>query len=110
MNPSLNRINSPVVIHNCNPKNTVSVNNANICGYTCIESDIIHNDFSGKVAKGDTIIFREIGSYSVVMKPPFILPDVAIIEFDYDLNNFKLIREKQSSRDVFHTFKNIKYD
>ena len=40
------------------------------------------NNFNGNICIGDIIIFKEVGSYSVVMKPPFILPDVPIIQFD----------------------------
>lgn len=108
MNPSPNRINSPTEIYNSNIKNCVNVKNAKLSGYTCIESDIIHNNFKGYIAKGDTIIFKEVGSYSVVMKPPFILPDVAIIQFNSNANCFEIIREKQTFKDVFHNFKFFK--
>ena len=38
------------------------------------------------------------------MKPPFILPDVAIIRFN-DRNEFEIIRYKQTPEDVFRNFK-----
>ena len=110
MNPSPNRINSPVEVYNSNIKNTIHVKKAKLTGYTCIESDIIHDDFSGDVAKGDTIIFKEVGAYSVVMKPPFILPDVAIIQFNKITNSYDLIRGKQTFNDVFHNFNFLKND
>ena len=110
MNPSPNRINSPVEVYNSNIKNAINVKKAKLSGYTCIESDIIHNDFSGDVAKGDTIIFKEVGAYSVVMKPPFILPDVAIIQSNKSTNCYDLIRGKQTFNDVFHNFKFLKND
>ena len=110
MNPSPNRINSPTEVHNSNINNAIHVKKAKVSGYTCIESDIIHDDFSGDIAKGDTIIFKEVGAYSVVMKPPFILPDVAIIQFNKVTNCYDLIREKQTFNDVFHNFKFLKND
>lgn len=110
MNPSPNRINSPVEVYNANIKDAIHVKKAKLSGYTCIESDIIHDDFSGDVANGDTIIFKEVGAYSVVMKPPFILPDVAIIEFNTFTNRYDLIREKQTFNDVFQNFKILKND
>ena len=110
MNPSPNRINSPVEVYNSDIKNAIHVKKAKLSGYTCIESDIIHDDFSGDVAKGDTIIFKEVGAYSVVMKPPFILPDVAIIQFNKITNCYDLIRVKQTFNDVFHNFKFLKND
>lgn len=110
MNPSPNRINSPTEVYNSNINNAIHVKKAKLSGYTCIESDIIHDDFSGDIAKGDTIIFKEVGAYSVVMKPPFILPDVAIIQFNKVTNCYDLIREKQTFNDVFHNFKFLKND
>ena len=110
MNPSPNRINSPTEVYNSNINNTTYVKKAKLSGYTCIESDIIHDDFSGDIAKGDTIIFKEVGAYSVVMKPPFILPDVAIIQFNKNTNCYDLIRGKQTFNDVFHNFKFLKND
>jgi diaminopimelate decarboxylase len=69
-----------------------------------LDFDIIHDNFSGLVANGDTIIFKEVGAYSLVMKPPFILPDVAIIQFNQAKNSFDLIREKQTFNHVFQNF------
>ena len=104
MNPSANRINSPTQILSLNKSRAVDFKNAKLCGYTCIESDIIHNDFNGKVGRGDLIIFQEIGSYSVVMKPPFILPDVAIIEFKEQNKTFEVVRNRQTFQDIFRSF------
>ncbi len=105
MNPSPNRINSPIQILNFNIKNSKDLKNAKLCGYTCIESDIIHNNFNGNISVGDLIIFKEVGSYSVVMKPPFILPDVAIIQFNDERNIYEIIRDKQTFNDIFSSFK-----
>ena len=105
MNPSPNRIDSPLEILNFSPKRSVQVTGAKLCGYTCIESDLIHNNLNGEISVGDLIIFREIGSYSVVMKPPFILPDVAIIKFDDNEKRFEVIRNKQSFEDIFNNFR-----
>ncbi len=104
MNPSPNRINSPTQILNFNSKSSVKVENAKLCGYTCIESDIINNDFNGNISVGDIIIFKEVGSYSVVMKPPFILPDVPIIQYDYKRKEFEIVRSKQTFNDIFSNF------
>lgn len=105
MNPSSNRIDSPVEILNFNPENSVNVKDAKLCGYTCIESDLIHNNFNGNISIGDMIIFKEVGSYSVVMKPPFILPDAAIVEFNDQKKLFELVRNKQTFNDIFNNFK-----
>ena len=105
MNPSPNRINSPLQILNFQSKSAKKVENAKLCGYTCIESDFIHDDFNGNISVGDLIVFKEVGSYSVVMKPPFILPDVAIIQFDDKRKEFEMVRNKQTFDDIFSNFK-----
>ena len=105
MNPSPNRIDSPLQILNFRPKSSVKVVNAKLSGYTCIESDLIHKDFNGKISKDDLIVFKEVGSYSIVMKPPFILPDVPIIEFDTKKKTFQIVRNKQTFQDIFSNFK-----
>jgi len=104
MNPSPNRINSPLVILNFHSKIAKKVKNAKLCGYTCIESDLIHDNFNGNISVGDLIVFKEVGSYSVVMKPPFILPDVAIIKFDEKRKEFEMVRNKQTFDDIFNNF------
>lgn len=110
MNPSPNRINSPIETLNFSIESSVNVKNAKLCGYTCIESDLIHNNFNGKISIGDIIIFKEVGSYSIVMKPPFILPDVAIIQLDDKRNKFEIVRNKQKFDDIFSNFKFFKHD
>ena len=107
MNPSSKRINSPIEVYNADNSKTVDVQDAQLTGYTCIESDIVHDDFTGAVAVGDTIVFREIGAYSMVMKPPFILPDVAIIQFNKGENSFDILRHKQTFNDIFKNFTNL---
>ena len=104
MNPSPNRINSPYEVLNLNSKSSIEVKNANLCGYTCIESDVIHDNFNGNISIGDMIIFKEVGSYSIVMKPPFILPDVPIIEFDDVINKFRIVRNKQTFENIFDSY------
>ncbi len=52
-------------------------------GYTCIESDYIYKNYNGDLAEGDYVIFGNAGSYSVVLKPPFILPNFAIVELSH---------------------------
>ena len=104
MNPSPNRINSPTHIYNTNEFSAVKVQNAKLCGYTCIESDIIHDNFNGNVAKNDIILFKEIGSYSLVMKPPFILPDIQIVEIEDFNNSIRLVRTEQSFDNIFNSF------
>lgn len=106
INPSINRLNSPFEVFNKSDKLNLKLNEALICGYTCIESDILHSDFNANISEGDLILFKEVGSYSLVMKPQFILPNVPIFEF---INNEKvsLIKRAETFEDVFSGYKII---
>ena len=46
------------------------------------------------------IVFDDVGSYSVVMKPPFILPNVSIIEIHPEQLSFKLIKKRETFDDL----------
>ena len=50
------------------------------------------------------LVFDDVGSYSVVMKPPFILPNVAIIELLPDQDGFEVIKRGETFDDVFSTY------
>jgi diaminopimelate decarboxylase len=105
INPNPNRKNVPI---ECFPDldavGRMDVSGAYFGGYTCIEGDYLYKEFSGSLAVGDFIAFDDVGSYSVVMKPPFILPNVAIIEPRGDGLRYKLIKRPETFEDIFHTY------
>lgn len=105
INPNANRKN--VLIEHFMGKrifDPVDVKSAKLAGYTCIESDYLYHGFSGNVAVGDFFVFNEVGSYSVVMKPPFILPNAAIIEVSAHSPAIKIIKRQETFDDVFCTY------
>lgn len=71
-------------------------------GYTCIEGDVLYKDYSGKLGIGDYVIFSNCGSYSIVMKPPFILPNVPILEFKD--SQVVVIKRAETFEDLFKTY------
>lgn len=73
-----------------------------IVGYTCIEGDILYRNYEGDLSVGDYVIFSNCGSYSLVMKPPFILPNFPVI--DISGNKVELIKRQEYFDDIFHTF------
>lgn len=73
-----------------------------IAGYTCIENDILFKDFKGELGIGDFIEISNCGSYSVVMKPPFIFPNVPIL--DISGNSIELIKRAENFDDLFNTY------
>lgn len=94
--------NLPITVyHNGEPLRSLS--NATFVGYTCLEHDHIYEGFSGELAVGDYIQFRNIGSYSNVFKPPFILPNCAMVSIR-DNGEVKLIKEAETIDDIFKTY------
>ena len=100
-NISMSGVNPPIEVINMGEK-TNHYDNLDFVGFTCIEGDVIYKGFSGDIAKGDVIVISNCGSYSVVMKPPFILPNFAVV--DISDGKIDLIKEKESFDDIFHTF------
>lgn len=71
-------------------------------GYTCIEADVLYRHYQGELAKGDFVVFDNCGSYSIVMKPPFILPNVPVLDLDH--GDVRLIRRGETFEDLFATY------
>lgn len=76
--------------------------NVDIVGYTCIEGDVLYQNYEGDLSVGDYVVFSNCGSYSLVMKPPFILPNFPVI--DISENDVELIKRQEYFDDLFHTF------
>jgi diaminopimelate decarboxylase len=76
-----------------------------IVGYTCIENDYLTEEYKGEIEVGDFFGYSHVGSYSIVMKPPFIRPAAPIIEVDDSYECLQVIRETQSLENIFAGFK-----
>ena len=76
--------------------------NLNFVGYTCIESDVLYRGFNGLLGVGDFVEFANAGSYSVVLKPPFILPNFPVLDISGD--NPILIKRQECFDDIFRTY------
>ena len=99
INPTGNSANLPIKVYN--GKNAVLRTDLDFGGFTCIESDYLYKGYTGKLAVGDYVLFENAGSYSVVLKPPFILPNFAMVEIDKEV---KLVKMAESNEHVFDTF------
>ena len=71
-------------------------------GFTCIEGDCLHRGYSGPLAVGDVVIISNCGSYSLVMKPPFILPNFPVL--DISGGSVEVIKRAESFDDIFRTY------
>ncbi len=74
-----------------------------LVGYTCLERDVPYRGYNGELAKGDYIVFGNVGGYSNVDKPPFILPQCAMIGIDGSGNQYT-IKRKETTADILSTY------
>ena len=100
-NISMSGVNPPIeVIHMGNE--TTEYGKLNMVGFTCIEGDVLYKDYTGELAIGDAVVISNCGSYSLVMKPPFILPNFPVL--DICGKNVEVIKRAETFDDIFHTF------
>lgn len=100
------RVYLPMKVYSRSTNNAKNNNydSIDISGYTCIESDYLFKNYCGPLVVGDFIVFSNVGSYSIVLKPPFIFPNVPIIEHDREKDTYKVIKRKETMNDIFSTF------
>ena len=100
-NISMSGINPPLEVIPCGDSQT-AYENADIVGFTCIEGDVLYKNFSGKLAVGDYAVIGNCGSYSLVMKPPFILPNFPVL--DISSGDVEVIKRAEVFEDLFCTY------
>ena len=71
-------------------------------GFTCIEGDVLYKNYDGELALDDVIVISNCGSYSLVMKPPFILPNFPVLDICGE--RVEVIKRAETFEDIFHTF------
>ena len=102
INPTLNKKNPPIAVIHTGDGEPQHFADLDFAGYTCIESDYLYRHYNGPLAKGDFVAFGNAGSYSVVLKPPFILPNVPILETDGD--DIIVVKRQETFDDLFATY------
>ena len=100
-NISMNGINPPMKIIPGGGARQ-AVDNCDIVGFTCIEGDVLQKNYTGELGVGDYIVINNCGSYSLVMKPPFILPNFPVLDISGE--NVEVIKRTETFDDLFHTF------
>lgn len=100
-NISMSGLNPPMEVISCGGEQK-EYRDLDIAGYTCIESDYLYKGYNGLLGIGDYIVCGCCGSYSIGMKPPFILPNVAVIDICGD--EVELIKRAETFDDLFHTY------
>ncbi|MDD7317453.1 MAG: pyridoxal-dependent decarboxylase [Prevotella sp.] len=102
INPTLNKKNPPLEVMHDTEKQSNEYRDLDFAGFTCIESDYLYRGYDGPLAVGDFAVFDNVGSYSVVLKPPFILPNFPILELHGD--KVTVIKRQETFDDIFHTY------
>ena len=100
-NISMTGVNPPIEIINMSNEQD-EFKNLDFVGFTCIESDVIYKNYNGKLAMDDVLVISNCGSYSLVMKPPFILPNFAVL--DISEGKTEIIKHAENFDDIIHTF------
>lgn len=77
-----------------------------VAGFTCIESDVITFDAPLGLRVGDLLVYDNVGSYSVVMKPPFILPSPPILQISPD-SHVDVVRRRETVHDILATYPGV---
>ena len=75
-----------------------------IAGFTCIEGDILTESIFTQLEPDDVLVYGNVGSYSLVMRPPFILPSCPVLMARENEYGFDVIKSRQSNSDVFNLF------
>lgn len=102
INPTLNKKNPPITVYGDPAEKREDYTDLDFAGYTCIEGDYLYKGYNGKLGIHDLIVFDNVGSYSIVLKPPFILPNFPIIELQN--NSRRIVKRKETFNDLFQTY------
>ena len=105
INPTLNKKNPPLSVYASDAIERKHYSALDFGGYTCIESDYLYKGFNGELGVGDYVVFGNVGSYSIVLKPPFILPNFPVVNYDVETGETELIKNSEKFDDLFKTYK-----
>lgn len=100
-NISMSGVNPPIEVIYLGEERK-SYTNLDIVGFTCIEGDVLYKNYNGCIAINDAIVISNCGSYSLVMKPPFILPNFPVLDICGE--DVEIIKRGETFEDIFHTF------
>ena len=102
INPTLNKKNPPITVYGDANEKREDHTDLDFAGYTCIEGDYLYKGYNGKLGIHDLVVFDNVGSYSIVLKPPFILPNFPVIELKN--GRIQIIKRKETFNDLFQTY------
>ena len=74
-----------------------------IVGSTCMEGDFLYTGYQGEIRANDYVVFDNVGSYTNVLRPPFINPAAAIL-FLTCSGDIEVIRCSETIDDIFSSY------
>jgi diaminopimelate decarboxylase len=75
---------------------------AHVVGSTCMEDDVLHRDYEGPAARGDLFVFENVGAYTNVLRPPFILPAAPMLALEGGA--LRIVRRGDTLDDVLRAY------
>ena len=97
--PTLSHRNLPMTVAS-DPSGTSKNDLFDIVGSTCMEGDYLYTSYQGKIKANDYAVFDNVGSYTNVLRPPFINPAPAIL-FLTCSGDIEVIRRSETIDDIF---------
>jgi diaminopimelate decarboxylase len=76
----------------------------NITGNTCMEHDLLCEDYEGSLDKGDFLVYPNKGAYTIVFKPPFIQYAPPVVEVKAS-GELVFLREAEGLDNILATYK-----
>lgn len=73
-----------------------------VVGFTCMEDDVLHRDYEGPAAPGGLLVFENVGAYTNVLRPPFILPASPMLALQGE--DVRLVRRADTIDDVLRSY------
>lgn len=75
-----------------------------IVGNTCVENDVIQNEYFGPISPNSFVVISNVGSYSNVMKPPFISLSLPIVVVDGRESFVRIVKKRHTSEQVISDY------
>jgi diaminopimelate decarboxylase len=102
--PTLHNKNLPLKVYRRDDAGKKFTGEYEIVGSTCMENDCLYKGYKGAIARGDYVVFDNVGAYTNVLTPPFIRPAPPIVSVDFVSGKYELVRAKESFNNVFSTY------
>jgi len=100
--PTLSPRNLPMTLFSA-PLGESTKNVFDIVGSTCMEGDCLYTGYNGEIKATDYLVFDNVGSYTNVLRPPFINPAAAILSLSSS-EEIEVVRHRETVDDVFSTY------